>query len=150
MLLAWGCNSETTQNQTFELQSAWEYDSVSGDSVLLPLDNDFNDLVKSYLAQVKNDRIPEFMYDVYLDTNYHRFNSEGTHGRSLRAAVISQIDDRELLEEMLSDKRLNDVWSIAKRDSLMLRTNVEMIRDRLKTLKSEGGLPKNGGLSQKN
>jgi hypothetical protein len=140
-LLVWTCSSKPNQDQIFKLQSVWEYDSISGDSVLLPLNKEFDDMVRSYLDSVHQGQIPKFMYDIYLDSSYHRYKVDGTHGRSLRAAIISQIEDRKLLELMLSDTTLNNVWNAAKHDSLVLRTNIEMVRDKLRILDRMGNSP---------
>jgi hypothetical protein len=138
LLLALGflfaCSNK--QNDSIaRLDSFYVYDSISGDSVYLPYVTEFDDLVDAHLALTKKGGIPNFMYNVYLDTLFRGNNfTDDSYKRSVRAAVISQITDVQLLHEMLVDPEMIRVWSAAQNDSAILRTNLHMISDRLSEL----------------
>jgi hypothetical protein len=139
LLLGIGCDTENKENITeFKLESPWDYDSVTNASVLFPMEKEFDFIVQKHLKLFNNKGIPDFMYNVFLDTIYKN-NDIDDRTLSVRAAIISQISDRQMLETMLKNDSLNQVWSEAKRDSTRLRTNIDMIKSRLSALDKSVG-----------
>lgn len=133
-----GCQTpENKAENEYKLKSVWELDSVSGDSVLLPFEREFDSIVDHYLGLIEDDRDSTFLYNVHLDTLYRWYDIEGRPPRSVRAAIIGEIKDVDYLIRIIKDENFITVWENAKRDSTILRTNIEIINDRLKDIESE-------------
>ena len=123
-----------TEVKNYQLETPWKLDSISGDSVLLPFDNEFDELVNAYLSQIEDEQDIKFLYNVHFDTIYRWNAAKWVQDRSVRGVVISRINNKEMLEKALNDSTFIKIWDQAKQEYPEILTNTELIRDRLTEL----------------
>ncbi len=128
---------ETKKEINYELDSIWEKDSATGDLTYFPFERQFEEIVENHLEKVDKLGETKFLYNTQLDTLYRWYNSAYRPTKSVRAAIISKINNVDYLKDLLHDDDFIRVWEKAKQDSANLKTNVEMITARLNKLESE-------------